>query len=121
MVSAGDKADLTFFLSWPSVNPTVVQDWICLWPKAFKFPEAPKPKLSGISVPVVTNLLALSPGVDFKAIFNNNEHSLSPYNLPSTVLGALYVLAHLIFRISLGVRYDYWPHLTDGDTKAHST
>lgn len=87
--------------------------------KAAKFPRAPKPKLSDVSAPMVTNLLALSPGEDSKAIFNENENSLSPCNLPGTAPWALYGLAHLIFRTSLGVRYYYWPHLTDEDSKSY--
>lgn len=57
--------------------------------------------------------------MDFKAIFNNNEQSLSTYNLPGTILRAWYILAHLIFRTSQGVGYYDWPHLTDEDTKAY--
>ena len=59
------------FLSWPRMKRTAVPEWICLWQKAAKPPRAPEPK---VLLPVVTNLLALPPGVDFEAIFNNNEH-----------------------------------------------
>lgn len=60
--------------------------------RAAKFPRAPKPKLNGMSAPMVNNLLGAVPQ-------------------------ALYVLDH--FRTSLGVRYYYWPHLTDEDSKAY--
>lgn len=72
-----------------------------------------------MSSPLVTNLLAFSPGVNFKVIFNDDEHLRSSYNLPSTLPGALYVLAHLIFRTFLAGWYYYWLDLIDEDIEAH--
>lgn len=87
---------------------------------AAKCPRASKPKVSAMSSrPVVTNLLAFSPGVNFEVIFNDDEHLQSSYNLPSTLPGPLCVLAHLIIRTFLAGWYYYWLYLIDEDNEAH--
>lgn len=49
---------------------------------------------------------------------SNYIQSQSDYNMPATVLSVLYMLIHLILKIILWARYDFYYHFADKDIEA---